>query len=71
MRFCFYLGIMLAEVPMIDPKSQVSSLRQCSELVNWDGEDTWQWWNKFRTYADYSPKIKVSEINITSDWCVQ
>lgn len=23
-------------------------------------DDTWQWWNKFRMFSDYNPKIRVS-----------
>lgn len=53
---------MLAEVPMVDPKLYVNLLRKRSEEDDENVEDTWQWWNKFRTYADYNPKIKVSEI---------
>lgn len=52
---------MLAEVPMQDPKQQANLLRKDSNPDDGTVVDTWQWWNKFRTYADYSPKLKVSQ----------
>lgn len=54
-------GTMLIEVPMVDPKSLSSAYRNSGS--NWEettGDDTWQWWNKFRTYADYHPRIKIA-----------
>lgn len=42
---------------MVDPKTVVRSY--ASNSIE-DEEDTWQWWNKFRSYADYNFKFRVA-----------
>lgn len=55
-RFLF-TGTLLAEVPMTDPKIITHSY--ATNNIE-DGEDTWQWWNKFRSYADYNCKFRLA-----------
>lgn len=62
-------GIVLAEVPLINPKAISLSYRRMkgantkAEDVT---EDTWKWWNKFRSYAYYTPKFRVA-LELTED----
>lgn len=48
---------------MIDPKA-ISKREYCSDALTngltLEGEDTWSWYNRFRSFADYSPKIKLA-----------
>lgn len=53
----FIAGILLAEVSMADQNTIAHSYRKENAE---EGEDTWQWWNKFRSYADYCSKFKVA-----------
>lgn len=50
---------------MVDPYQMTRDLRNTD---NFDVEeaDTWQWWNKFRAYGDYSIKFKVA-LELTAD----
>lgn len=57
LKLCTIVGTILAEVPMSDPKTIA---RSYAPGEGEEGEDTWQWWNKFRTYADYNSKFKVA-----------
>lgn len=45
---------------MVDPKLQSQVHRKNQNVDEYIGEDTWNWWNKFRTYANYSVKFKVA-----------
>lgn len=54
------------EIPMVDPKYLASQYRIDKVNQNDDYEDTWTWWNNFRTYADYNPKIKLA-LELSSD----
>lgn len=50
----------LIELPITNPKSVVRSYRQCDTVL--DGKeliDPWEWWNKFRLYANFNSQTKV------------
>lgn len=49
----------MIEVPMVDPKS-ISISQYRKEENDVPVEDTWTWWNNFRTYADFNPRIKLA-----------
>lgn len=53
-------GLLLMEVPMVDPKSLAVSLRRGrADQPSADVADTWNWWNTFRLHADFDSKIYV------------
>ncbi|XP_035783354.1 protein arginine N-methyltransferase 5-like [Anopheles albimanus] len=59
--------IMLVEVPLTNPKSTQHTWR--SDVNGEDPpavEDTWNWWNTFRSHADYNPNLKVA-LELTAD----
>lgn len=43
---------------MVDPKAIARKWRRCQD-DDFCAEDTWMWWNRFRSYADFNIKIKV------------
>lgn len=45
---------------MMNRKIESSEWRQESENVAGTSEDTWHWWNTFRTYTDYHPNISLA-----------
>lgn len=51
------------ELPMIDPKYLAKRWRRTSDdddnQIAAAAEDTWTWWNKFRSCADFDVRIKV------------
>lgn len=53
-------GQILIEVPMVNPQILVNDL--CSPNVErlTEFEDTWNWWNKFRSTADFSSKLSIA-----------
>lgn len=50
---------MLVEVPMIDPKQQFHNYVN-DKSTEYQPEDTWQWWNRFRLVTDFNPRITVA-----------
>lgn len=53
-------GTFLVHIPMTDPKAATQVWRRDKTEEEIVGEDTWNWWNRFRMVADYNPKIKVA-----------
>lgn len=51
---------------MVDPKVAALSLRSDPKAVDYVPEDPWQWWNKFRAYADYKSHYFVA-LEMTAD----
>lgn len=45
---------------MMNRKIESSEWRQESDSVAGTSEDTWHWWNTFRTYTDYHPNILLA-----------
>lgn len=45
---------------MMDRKIESKKWRQEGEGVAGTSEDTWHWWNTFRTYTDYDPNISLA-----------
>lgn len=60
------VGTMLIEVPMVDPKVAALTLRSDPKAEDYVAEDPWQWWNKFRAYADYKSHYFVA-LEMTAD----
>lgn len=54
--FYFLGGTLLVEVPMIDPEQQYESVDE----NRFQAQDTWQWWNKFRSVAEFHPRMMVA-----------
>lgn len=45
---------------MMNRKIESSEWRQECDSVAGIREDTWHWWNTFRTYTDYHPNISLA-----------
>lgn len=52
-------GTMLIQIPLTSPKATtIQYRRDCEEVTA--TEDTWTWWNNFRSYSDFNSRIKVA-----------
>uniref|UniRef100_A0AAG5DYL6 Protein arginine N-methyltransferase n=1 Tax=Anopheles atroparvus TaxID=41427 RepID=A0AAG5DYL6_ANOAO len=58
-------GTLLVEVPITNPKSAQNCWRRDIE-DDQAVQDTWQWWNAFRSYADYNQHVKIA-LELTTD----
>ncbi len=57
----FSIGQFLIELPMVNPHSLIHELCSSSDENNSvEQEDTWNWWNTFRTTADFSSKLSIA-----------
>lgn len=50
---------MLVEVPMTDPKQYFHTYVH-DKSIEYQPQDTWQWWNQFRLSADFNARIAVA-----------
>ncbi|XP_055595784.1 protein arginine N-methyltransferase 5 [Uranotaenia lowii] len=58
-------GTLLVGIPMVNPKSVQSTWRNDVD-DDLPLEDTWTWWNNFRSYADFNSHVKVA-LEFTAD----
>lgn len=58
-------GIFLVEVPLVNPKITQQVWRSDVDEES-QPDDTWNWWNNFRSYADYDSHVKVA-LEFTAD----
>ncbi|XP_055638764.1 protein arginine N-methyltransferase 5 [Toxorhynchites rutilus septentrionalis] len=58
-------GVLLVEVPMSNPKITQATWRSDVDEKQ-PPEDTWKWWNNFRSYADFDSHIKIA-LEFTAD----
>ncbi|KAJ6637456.1 Protein arginine N-methyltransferase 5 [Pseudolycoriella hygida] len=59
-------GQLLLEVPMVDPKSLVATWCTTGPNDSAEYEDPWNWWNTFRSTADFSSKLSIA-LELSSD----
>lgn len=55
-------GVILVQIPLVATKIASTVWRSdiSDEVIaNYQNEDTWKWWNRFRWAADFNPKIRV------------
>lgn len=52
-------GVLLVEVPMVNPKVAQANWRSDADY-ECGADDTWNWWNNFRSYADFDTHVKVA-----------
>lgn len=64
--FVFTEGKLLIKIPMMNRKIESSEWRQESDSVYGTRDDTWHWWNTFRTYTDYHSNISLA-LELTSN----
>ncbi|KXJ79026.1 hypothetical protein RP20_CCG002711 [Aedes albopictus] len=58
-------GVLLVEVPMVNPKASQAVWRSDADY-DCLGDDPWNWWNNFRSYADFDTHVKVA-LEFTAD----
>lgn len=52
-------GTLLIQVPLTSPKATTIQYRSdCEDTTT--TQDTWTWWNNFRSYSDFNSRIKVA-----------
>lgn len=59
-------GKMYVEIPMINPKEISKGYRASNDIEEHTIDDTWHWWNKFRTFVDYNLRIRVCIMTMNS-----
>lgn len=45
---------------MVNPQCLINDLCNSDDENLIESEDTWNWWNKFRTTADFSSKLSIA-----------
>lgn len=53
-------GTMLIQVSLTSPRASTLQYRSDLDETNTTTQDTWTWWNNFRSYSDFNSRIKVA-----------
>lgn len=54
-------GTMIIQIPLTSPKATTIQYRSdCDETTTSTTQDTWKWWNNFRSYSDFNSRIKIA-----------